>query len=104
VANEDEVSLDRAKYALDELGVNDLGFDEQDIQLLELLVSAKNRPMGLSTIGAALSEDEGTIEDVLEPYLIANGYIERTARGRIATQKSYEHFKLSGIKEGLFDD
>jgi len=104
VANEEVVSLDRAKYALDELGVNDLGFDEQDIQLLELLVSAKNRPMGLSTIGAALSEDEGTIEDVLEPYLIANGYIERTARGRIATQKSYEHFKLSSIKEGLFDD
>jgi Holliday junction DNA helicase RuvB len=67
-------------------------------------VSAKNKPMGLSTIGAALSEDEGTIEDVLEPYLIANGYIERTARGRIATQKSYEHFKLSGLKnEGLFE-
>jgi len=92
VANENEVTLERARYALDELGVNHLGFDEQDIQLLELLVSAKNKPMGLSTIGAALSEDEGTIEDVLEPYLIANGYIERTARGRIATQKSYEHF------------
>jgi len=104
VANESEVTLARAKYALDELGVNDLGFDEQDIQLLELLVSAKNKPMGLSTIGAALSEDEGTIEDVLEPYLIANGYIERTARGRIATPKCYEHFKLGGAKEGLFDD
>jgi len=104
VANENEVSLSRAKYALDQLGVNNLGFDEQDIQLLELLVSAKNRPMGLSTIGAALSEDEGTIEDVLEPYLIANGYIERTARGRIATQKSYEHFKLGGMKDGLLDD
>ena len=104
VANENEVTIKRAKYALDELGVNNLGFDEQDIQLLELLVSAKNKPMGLSTIGAALSEDEGTIEDVLEPYLIANGYIERTARGRIATQKSYEHFKLGGIKDDLFDD
>ena len=104
VANENKVSLSRAEYALDELGVNNLGFDEQDIQLLELLVSAKNKPMGLSTIGAALSEDEGTIEDVLEPYLIANGYIERTARGRIATQKSYEHFKLAAAKDGLFDD
>ncbi len=104
VSNEDVVTLKRAKYALDELGVNSLGFDEQDIQLLELLVSAKNKPMGLSTIGAALSEDEGTIEDVLEPYLIANGYIERTARGRIATQKSYEHFKLGRVKEGLFDE
>jgi len=104
VANENEVTFERAKYALDELGVNNLGFDEQDIRLLELLVSAKNKPMGLSTIGAVLSEDEGTIEDVLEPYLIANGFIERTARGRIATQKSYEHFRLGGSKqEGLFD-
>ena len=102
VLDEQEISLERAKYALDQLGVNNLGFDEQDIQLLELLVSAKNKPMGLSTIGAALSEDEGTIEDVLEPYLIANGYIERTARGRIATQKSYEYFKLGGTKDGLF--
>ena len=51
--------------------------------------------MGLGTIAAALSEDEGTIEDVLEPYLLANGYIERTARGRIATEKSYIHFKLT---------
>jgi len=104
VLDEKEISLERAKYALDQLGVNNLGFDEQDIQLLELLVSAKNKPMGLSTIGAALSEDEGTIEDVLEPYLIANGYIERTARGRIATQKSYEHFKLGGVSESIFDD
>ena len=103
VEDEQEITLSRAKYALDELGVNNLGFDEQDIQLLELLVSAKNKPMGLSTIGAALSEDEGTIEDVLEPYLIANGYIERTARGRIATPKSYEHFKLGGMKDGLFE-
>ena len=103
VLDEKEISLERAKYALDQLGVNNLGFDEQDIQLLELLVSAKNKPMGLSTISAALSEDEGTIEDVLEPYLIANGYIERTARGRIATQKSYEHFKLGGLKDGLFE-
>jgi len=104
VEDETNITLQRAKYALDELGVNSLGFDEQDIQLLELLVSAKNKPMGLSTIGAALSEDEGTIEDVLEPYLIANGYIERTARGRIATQKSYEHFKLSKLQDGLFDE
>lgn len=102
VEDEQEIALHRAAYALDELGVNHLGFDELDIRLLELLVSAKNKPMGLSTISAALSEDEGTIEDVLEPYLIANGYIERTARGRVATQKSYEHFKLGGYKESLF--
>jgi len=97
VVDEDSISLDRAKFALDELGVNDIGFDEQDIRLLELLISAKGKPMGLSTIGAALSEDEGTIEDVLEPYLIANGYVERTARGRIATAKCYELFRLTPV-------
>ncbi len=95
VADEAEIALERTRYALDELGVNDIGFDEQDLRLLELLVSNKGKPMGLSTIGAALSEDEGTIEDVLEPYLIANGYIERTARGRVATPKTYTLFRLT---------
>lgn len=95
VEDEPLIHLKRTRFALDELGVNDIGFDEQDIRLLELLVSAKGKPMGLSTIGAALSEDEGTIEDVLEPYLIANGYIERTARGRIATEKTYTLFRLT---------
>ncbi len=95
VAGEKVITLESAKFGLDRLGVNHLGFDEQDIRLLELLISAKGRPMGLSTIAAAMSEDEGTIEDVLEPYLIANGYIERTARGRIATPKSYEMFRLT---------
>jgi Holliday junction DNA helicase RuvB len=95
VADESHIQHARTQYALDELGVNDIGFDEQDIRLLELLISAKGKPMGLSTIGAALSEDEGTIEDVLEPYLIANGYIERTARGRIATEKAYTLFRLT---------
>ncbi len=108
VADEKQISITTTKFALDELGVNHLGFDEEDIALLELLVSAKGKPMGLSTISAALSEDEGTIEDVLEPYLLSNGYIERTARGRIATIKSYEHFRLTppmggDTKEGLFE-
>jgi Holliday junction DNA helicase RuvB len=66
-----------------------------DLKLLELLLSNKGRPMGLSTLAAALSEDEGTIEDAIEPYLLTNGYIQRTARGRIASIKSYELFRLS---------
>jgi Holliday junction DNA helicase RuvB len=94
VANEEDINIKTTQYALDQLGVNDLGFDEEDIRLLEFLIASKGRPMGLSTIAAALSEDEGTIEDVLEPYLLANGYIERTARGRVATEKSYSYFKL----------
>ncbi|WP_456459174.1 Holliday junction branch migration DNA helicase RuvB [Nitratifractor sp.] len=104
VAGEETISLERTRYGLDQLGVNHIGFDEQDLRLLELLVAAKGRPMGLSTISAALSEDEGTIEDVLEPYLLANGYIERTARGRIATPKSYALFRLTppGAEGSLF--
>ncbi len=106
VANENEITLETTRYALNELGVNTLGFDEQDLKLLDLLLSAKGKPMGLSTIGAVLSEDEGTIEDVIEPYLIANGFIEKTARGRVATQKSYEYFRLQGQHNdtgGLFE-
>jgi len=101
VENEDHIHLERTKFALDELGVNESGFDEMDIKLLKLLIEARGKPLGLSTIGAALSEDEGTIEDVIEPYLLANGYIERTARGRIATPKTYDVFKLSPKLQGV---
>lgn len=69
VGNEDTISKQMAQYGLNELGVNDLGFDELDLKYLELLIQTKGRPLGLSTIAAALSEDEGTIEDVIEPYL-----------------------------------
>ncbi len=95
VENEERINIDRCMFALDELGVNESGFDEMDINLLELLVSNRGKPMGLSTMAAALSEDEGTIEDAIEPYLLANGFIERTARGRIASVKTYEMFRLS---------
>ncbi len=105
VKDEDEITKDRCDFALEELGVNDLGFDELDIKYLELLLDSKGRALGLNTIAAALSEDEGTIEDVIEPYLLANGYIQRTARGRIATRKCYELFKLTPIEiGGLFDN
>jgi len=100
VENEDIIKLERTKYALNELGVNENGFDELDIKLLRLLIEAKGKPLGLNTIGAALSEDEGTIEDVIEPYLLANGFIERTARGRVATPKTYDLFKLSPNLQG----
>jgi len=95
------ITLDTAKYGLDELGVNDMGFDELDVGFLKILLESRGKPLGLNTIAAALSEDEVTIEDVIEPYLLANGYIQRTARGRIATPKTYDLFKL-GIKNSLF--
>ena len=90
VRDESAISHDRAREGLEALGVDEQGFDEMDIKYLEILFDAKHRALGLSTIAAALSEDEGTIEDVIEPYLLANGYIEKTAKGRIATDKARE--------------
>ena len=97
VANEDGINHSRTKYALDELGINSFGFDEMDLRLLNLLVAAKGRAMGLSSIAASLSEDEGTVEDVLEPYLIANGYLERTAKGRRATRATYDVLNMEYV-------
>lgn len=97
VADEATITLKTTQYALDELGINSHGFDEMDIKLLNLLVSSKGKPMGLSTIAAALSEDEGTVEDVLEPYLIANGYLERTAKGRRATRATYDVLNIDYV-------
>lgn len=94
VDNATVIDLSISKFGLDELGVNEMGFDELDVGFLKILLEAKGKPLGLNTIAAALSEDEVTIEDVIEPYLLANGYIERTARGRVATPKTYELFKF----------
>ncbi len=104
VEDKEMIDLKLTEYALNELGVNEVGFDELDIKLLNLLIEAKGRAMGLSTIAATLSEDEGTIEDVIEPYLIANGYIQKTAKGRVATPQAYEVMKIKKNKsnERLF--
>ena len=97
VAEELDINHSRTQYALNELGINSHGFDEMDLRLLNLLVSAKGRAMGLSSIAASLSEDEGTVEDVLEPYLIANGYLERTAKGRRATRATYDVLNIEYV-------
>lgn len=102
VKDEQSISLERANEALNSLGVNELGFDTMDLRYLELLTSAKRRPIGLSSIAAALSEDENTIEDVIEPYLLANGYIERTAKGRVASFKSFDVLKIP-FEKTLFE-
>jgi Holliday junction DNA helicase RuvB len=99
VANEHVIEHNRTKFALDELGINSHGFDEMDLKLLRLLIDSKGKPMGLSTIAATLSEDEGTVEDVLEPYLLANGYIERTAKGRRATRSTYDVLNMDWVSQ-----
>ncbi|WP_373072473.1 Holliday junction branch migration DNA helicase RuvB [Sulfurimonas sp.] len=99
VADEMNIEHHRTKFALDELGINSHGFDEMDLKLLKLLTDARGKPMGLSTIAASLSEDEGTVEDVLEPYLLANGYLERTAKGRKATRATYDVLNMDWVNE-----
>ena len=81
-----------AEYALDLLEVDRLGLDKGDRAILETIADKfGGGPVGLDTIAAALGEDSGTIEDVYEPYLIQNGLIERTPRGRAITRLAYEH-------------
>lgn len=89
IKDEKIISFETCKYALNELGIDKYGFDDMDIKLLELLLNS-DKPIGLSTISAMLNEDEDTIEDVVEPFLISSGYIERTPKGRISTDKIRE--------------
>ncbi|TLD97492.1 Holliday junction branch migration DNA helicase RuvB [Helicobacter jaachi] len=99
-----EIDLQCVNYALNELGVNELGFDELDLRYLAILAESRGKAIGLNTIAAAMSEDEATIEDVIEPYLLANGYLERTAKGRIASPKTYELLRIPFLEQkGLFE-
>ncbi len=85
-----------ADDAMGMLKVDDRGFDTLDRRLLELIIHQfGGGPVGVESLAAALSEERGTVEDVLEPYLIQQGFIARTARGRIATARAYEHFGLA---------
>ncbi len=94
------ISLDMATKALDMLSVDKHGFDHLDRRLLMTIIERfDGGPVGADSLAAALSEERGTIEDVLEPYLIQQGFIQRTPRGRIATQFAYRHFGLPVPKQ-----
>ncbi|OGI74167.1 Holliday junction DNA helicase RuvB [Candidatus Nomurabacteria bacterium RIFCSPHIGHO2_02_FULL_41_18] len=95
-------SLDKktVKEALDMLSVDEIGLNSSDRKFLEILIGKfGGGPAGLKTLAAALSEEEATLEEVVEPYLIQLGLLERTARGRVATKKAYEHLEFD-IPEG----
>ena len=94
VRNNGIVSSEIAKQALSMLDVDSEGFDFMDIKLLQAIVERfDGGPVGLDNLAAAIGEERDTIEDVLEPYLIQQGFLQRTPRGRIATQRTYEHLK-----------
>ena len=81
-----------AKDSLSSLGIDEYGLDTMDRMILETLIDKFNGgPVGLNSLAVAVSEDVSTIEDVYEPYLIKEGFIQRTSRGRIAQEKSYKH-------------
>ncbi|MGB3995280.1 MAG: Holliday junction branch migration DNA helicase RuvB [Acetomicrobium sp.] len=100
----EKVDLRIAKRALDILGIDDEGIDEQERRLLSVLIELfEGGPVGLSTLAAAMSEEERTIEEIYEPFLLRNGLLERTKVGRIATKKAYERLGLPyfrGTREG----
>lgn len=103
VYNEGQISLDIAKTALDRLQVDQLGLDSVDHRYLRGIIERfKGGPVGLEAIASSIGEEPSTIEDVYEPYLLQIGFINRTPRGRVATQKAYEHLKIN-YQEGLFD-
>ena len=89
------IDEDVANTALDLLEVDKLGLDKGDRNILEtIILKFAGGPVGLDTLAAALGEDGGTLEDVYEPYLIQNGLIQRTPRGRIATEAAYNHLGI----------
>ncbi|MBR2949758.1 MAG: Holliday junction branch migration DNA helicase RuvB [Lachnospiraceae bacterium] len=90
-----KITLEVAQTALDLMDVDRMGLDRVDRNMLMTMIEKfKGGPVGLDTLAAAIGEDAGTIEDVYEPYLLMNGLIDRTPRGRVVTQAAYKHLGL----------
>ncbi len=100
VEGDGAIDYDVAKTALDRLEVDSMGLDNTDHNILETMIHKfGGGPVGLDTLAAAIGEDSGTLEEVYEPYLIKNGFINRTPRGRIVTEHCYRHFGLENLIE-----
>ncbi len=101
VKGDGKIDLEIAKYALEALNIDTFGLDEIDNKLLCTIIDKfRGGPVGLNTIATAMGEDPGTIEDVYEPYLIKEGFIKRTPRGREATELAYRHLGKERILMG----
>ncbi len=95
VKGDGTIDLDISRVALEALDVDELGLDEMDNRILHTLIEKfKGGPVGLGTLATAVAEESGTIEEVYEPFLIMEGFIQRTQRGRIATDKAYKHINI----------
>ncbi len=108
VLHQGRITLTVAQHALDRLGVDRKGLDDMDKRLLETLIDKfDGRPVGLDTLAASLGEEANTIEDVYEPYLLQEGLLMRTPRGRVATPRAYEHLGKTAPKKtqtSLFEE
>ena len=95
VKNDGIITNDVVNDVLKFVGIDDCGLDDNDIKyMMAIYRSGKGKPVGLNTIASAISEDCGTIEDVYEPYLLANGFISKMPRGRCLTDKALNHLKI----------
>jgi Holliday junction DNA helicase RuvB len=90
------VDAELARFALERLDVDEAGFDKLDRSLLLTLIEKfEGGPTGLDTLAAAIGEDKGTLEDLVEPFLLQEGYLERTPRGRVVTKRAFAHFGIA---------
>ena len=95
-----EITKEVASFALDLLEVDKMGLDQNDRNiLLTIIEKFQGGPVGLDTLAAAIGEDSGTVEDVYEPYLLKNGFLQRTPRGRVVTDLAYTHLGFSRNRE-----
>jgi len=95
------ITRDVASSALLMLDVDEFGLDDMDARVLKTIIEKfDGGPVGISTIGAAVGEDSSTIEEVYEPYLVQNGFLQRTPRGRVATPQAYRHFGYTPPAQG----
>ncbi len=95
VKGDGTIGVEIAKYGLSALNVDESGLDEMDNKILSTIIHKfKGGPVGISTLGTAVGEESGTIEEVHEPFLIMEGYIQRTPRGRLVTEKAYQHLGI----------
>lgn len=100
VMGDGHIDLQIAKYALDKLKIDTRGLDSIDNKILSTIINTfKGGPVGANTIATAIGEDQGTFEEVYEPFLIKEGFIVRTQRGRVATELSYKHLGLTDLRE-----
>ncbi|HIS38898.1 MAG TPA: Holliday junction branch migration DNA helicase RuvB [Candidatus Onthousia faecavium] len=102
VDKKEEIDLEVMNKALDRLKVDKQGLDETDYQLLKAIIERFNGgPVGVEALASSIGEEVSTIEDVIEPYLLQEGYLKRTSRGRMVTPKAYKHLGIS-YQDGLF--